>query len=255
MADSWTEWLIESDGIHDHFVDARKLLGLYTLYLYGVSMDAFQRMLLDASQVHMPSTAAWQSDAQLEAGAMRNLAKYQTESDDTYRRRLLDAWNIWLYSGEAENTIIRQALAAEFDNITLDKHLGAGGHPDRDIPTYPDSRHHWSQFNLILTLSASIGNGAVASPSAIDQTPSTLISSEQLDTLRYIIKKWKPVDWVCREIIVVGPRPSGVLFYVDDDDSPTEPLYVDDGALPADPPLYSDGTVDNNIEHYPAQPS
>ena len=200
---SFVEWIEASPDIHPAFKHG--LAGLYVQYLYGLTADALRQMLEEAGQAHLLLARTSPDDALQSLADERLLPRYAGETADAHRDRLFDAWRTWSEAG-SPGAIVRQLNLAGFSQAIVREFILAGGHPARDIPNYPSTDEYWSQFNVFIYLDASRGTGAVASPSASDQTASLLISQEQLDTIRLIVRKFKDSDWICREIVILGPH-------------------------------------------------
>ena len=177
--------------------------------MFGIFSD-IGSLSMDEAFLHRCMDEDDSPDDFLEFAAIeRALPRYATETTAQHRARLLDAWNLWQLAG-VEAGIVTQMEAAGFPSVTIITELPGGGDLDRGIPPYPDTDAHWSQFIVVINdENVTLGSGAVASPTAPDQTPSTIISQEYLDVARVIISKFKSVEWVCREIVVI----SGTGFY------------------------------------------
>lgn len=130
-------------------------------------------------------------------GAECGLPQYAGESNSNYRARLNARWSIWGQCG-TPGAITDTLEYIGFDRAFVVESLTGGGAPDAGIPIYPSTSEHWSQFIVIACVTGSWGTGA--------DGWSTLLSQAQLDSVRAAVKRLKPVDWACREIVVTdGP--------------------------------------------------
>jgi hypothetical protein len=156
----------------------------------------------EAALAHSLQSTTSPDDALTLLGAECGLPQYFSETAANYRARLSDKWNLWTNAGN--ETSIRDALyLAVPAQSTIHTIIPAGGHPEWSIPRYPSSAEHWSQFLVVIRLPADFVSDLVTHPPA--DLRSLLLNQPQLDSIRLCIRKLKPVDWVCREIVVIGP--------------------------------------------------
>jgi hypothetical protein len=143
-------------------------------------------------------------------GLEYGVIKASGESDLNFRNRINNRWGVLPYYGQ-EATLLQilndTGLNAVFN---IEYNLPGTDFPigpvktGPTIPAYPPSSEHYSQFILTVTISNILGSG----------TESNLMTDSQLNTIRAFIRLLKPVDWVCREIVVVY-NPDTQLFYND----------------------------------------
>lgn len=127
-------------------------------------------------------------------GKERNLPRYPGETLTQWRARMHGAWVAYEFAGD-ESSIIDQLAKAGFPGVQILDPWNATFTPSpywsHFIVRFPIGSHPvtsagqaWGSFTW--------GDGTLYGPTGI--TP------EQLATIRAIIRKWKPVDWVCRRI-------------------------------------------------------
>ena len=210
-------WLLESPGIHSQFKTG--LLGLYTMYLFGVAPQAISQMCDEAVSHSLLLNPTSPDDALREVGRARLLPQYNRETLDAYRERLYDAWSLWQRAGSTESVITEQLKWAGWDDAVVRFSLPGGMNSERLIGTleyaggnnelrtvsgpYPPSSAWWSQFNVILYTS----RPRLAKPQDIklrsgsnETLTSRFVTQADFDTALLIIKKFKAADFICREV-------------------------------------------------------
>lgn len=143
------------------------------------------------------------------AGFDRELVRYPIETDDSYRARLLRSRGVWKDAGSDEGILRLLAElgiatnAGEGAYVRIMFNNTAGGDGTRHIKPYPGSIDWYAQFVVwISVIDTRFGTGAVPYSPGFVGTPSTLIGQDYLDTIRGVIALFKPVGWLCREIII-----------------------------------------------------
>jgi hypothetical protein len=139
-------------------------------------------------------------------GRDTSLPRYPTETWTQHKARVDRAWEDW-------------ELAA--GPIVLVEQLKAAGFPNAELRFYPsepgphgEPAPYYSQFWLFLPLGSHPVTGPAAPWGSFTWGDGTLwgptgITLEQIFTLRAIIAKWKPGQWVCRRILF---QVSGTLW-------------------------------------------
>jgi len=125
-------------------------------------------------------------------GKERRLPRYPGESEDQYRVRMHGAWEAYQYAGDESSILGQLALAGLPGAVIYDPWNLA-------FPISP----YYSQFVVWFPL----GTHPVTSPGQAWGSFSwgdgtrygpTGLTPELAQTIRGIIKKWKPVEWICR---------------------------------------------------------
>lgn len=127
-------------------------------------------------------------------GAERRMPRYPGESVAAYKKRLFQAWE-WYERGGDEDTITAQLAAAGYPGAVVltpwDTTIEPPGYWSHFIVTLPPGSHPvtavapvWGSFNW--------GDGTTYGPVGL--------SAAQGAVLRAIVRKWKPVDWICRRL-------------------------------------------------------
>jgi len=128
-------------------------------------------------------------------GNERRLPRYPGESIAQYRARLHGAWKAYEFAGD-ESSILGQLEAAGYPGAKIYDPWNMGilplGYWSQFVVWFPIGTHPvtsagavWGSFNY--------GDGTVYGPGGLTVAIAT--------TLRGIIKKWKPVEWICRGIM------------------------------------------------------
>jgi hypothetical protein len=150
----------------------RRQFGEAFVGIMATTANLISRGAAEALRASWIAESSSPDDALPFAGSMRNLLRYAGESAAAYRARLLNAWNTWQLAGD-EQSINGQIAAAGLNGSVLFQ----PGHPGpNQEPSY------WSQFWITTTHS----------------------DDASLNTIRAIVKKWKPVQWIFRGFILTG---------------------------------------------------
>lgn len=186
----------------------RGFSGALTLFTFGITSDLIRQIQDDSLFFQFIEHPNSPSDYLRIAGEQFGIIRYIGDTDDSFRERLKQRWTIVPKYGQEES--LKEAIRINLDpdgtkgvtvNILFD--FGANGSPVSppkpggfDIPTYPASSAHKSQF--IVSVNATT---QLALPGQT-QNLSNVISDIQLETIRNIIKQTKPAQFICREIII-----------------------------------------------------
>jgi hypothetical protein len=134
----------------------------------------------------------------------RSLPRYPSETAASHRARLHDAWRTWAEDAGNPDGLINQLTSCGVVVSNIITYLPPGGDLSRGIPVFPPSTQWWSQFSIIITTGEGSGSqGAIPYPGWTGGA-STIVSQDLINSAQSIISKFKPVDWVCREIIVTN---------------------------------------------------
>jgi hypothetical protein len=137
-------------------------------------------------------------------GSETSLPRYPIETWSQHRARIDRAWSDWPFAGD-EDPLIAQLAAAGFPNAEIRFNDLAPGPLGQPAP-------YWSQFWVFFPMGShpvtgpgprwgqfQWGDGTLWGPSGITRV--------DLYTIRSIVRKWKPGDWVCRGLIFELSRP------------------------------------------------
>lgn len=134
-------------------------------------------------------------DALGPAGSELSMPRYPGESWTQYHERLQRAWTDYRFAG-TEATIEAQLAAAGFPGARVlgpnDTTIEPPGYWSHFIVYFPIGSHtvtasapKWGSFKW--------GDGTQYGPVGL--------SAQQLQTIRAIVRKWKPGHWICRELV------------------------------------------------------
>lgn len=131
-------------------------------------------------------------------GRETSLPKYPIETWSQHLTRVSRAWEDWPLAGGVP-TLVAQLAAAGFPNAEIRYYTNSPG-PHGEAPPY------YSQFWVYLPFGSHPVTGPAAPWGSFSWGDGTLwgpagITAEQIYTLRAIIAKWKPGQWVCRSIL------------------------------------------------------
>lgn len=147
-----------------------------------------------------------------------SLPRYPTETYLQHKGRLARAWLDWPFAGSAQ-TIVAQLAAAGFPGVEIRFDPDAPGPHGEPAP-------YWSQFWVFFPIgshpiigpgvpwgSFDWGDGSLWGPEGRDGPEATRIA---IDTMRAIVRKFKPAHWVCRGLVFELSRPTWGSFDWDD---------------------------------------
>jgi len=144
----------------------------------GISYGVRARYLSDAP-----------ADALGLAGLDRQLERGFAESDESWRARLEQAWEVWPWAGTVHpDGLLGQLRAFGYDSATDPPYFV------ESQDTVPGIREaHWSQFWVVVPAGA--------------HPYTSSIPAGHADAVRRILRAWRPANVVCRAVIfrVVGP--------------------------------------------------
>jgi len=127
-------------------------------------------------------------------GGERRMPRYPVETPASHRARLLDAWDTYIYAG-TEGILTAQLAAAGHAGVTI--------YDPSELVFLPSG--YWSHF----VVSIPVGSHAVTAPGPAygafswgdgSRYGPLGLTPEVLATIRAVIEKWKPVQWICREV-------------------------------------------------------
>lgn len=222
--------------------------GLCVVVPQSIVWQALSEAVLARSQ-NQPTSP---DDELPELGQECGFNQYPIEQNDAFRVRLTNKWNI-APTMASQIGITDQLQIAGFPTGSVTPTFlfnlpGGGGNTgdylNTGIPYYQPSSVWYSQFCLVMFFAQSVGSGA--------EGRSALIDDDQLLTIRLIVAKWKPIDWACREIILISGS-SPVTGSWDSINPSGSYLYEWDGSGPQGIDWTASGSV--GIERYAANNS
>ncbi len=174
--------------------------------LFAVMANTIAQGLSEAFASPLLTRAEQPTDALPRLAAERMMPRYPSETAAQHQARLIGAWDAYQYAGH-KTAIVSQLEAAGFvgtdeDPVTIYTPATLVKEPLLDMNGDP----WWSQFWVYFPYgshpvtepavtwgSFNWGDGTIWGPPV---EPATVFA-----TIRGIIRKWKPVDWVCHGII------------------------------------------------------
>jgi len=169
----------------------RGTMGQRMVATFGLLFDAIQQTILDAVlSPWLDETNGPAYDSLRLIGKEQSIPQFPEESWLQYRARLRDPWSTWARAG-GPPLIIEQLALGGFPGAQIFR-WSAGGSPSEFVVFFPAGSHPvtgpgaaWGSFVW--------GDGTHYGPTGI--TPA------QIETIRGIIKHWKPAIWVCKKVI------------------------------------------------------
>jgi hypothetical protein len=154
---------------------------------FAYMSDLVTEGMAQAIKAHLLEQATSPPDALPRIGNERRMPRYAGESDDQYRDRLLDAWYAYERGGTRVGVISQLAWYDIVANIV--------SFHDGWLFENPPLIYHWSRFAVFLTThpwSTAYLYGAGYSYGTPITYGSTATPAE-VDTVKGLIRKWKPV--------------------------------------------------------------
>jgi hypothetical protein len=181
--------------------------------VFGLMPDAVAQGATEAVRSPWFTLASQPDDALPLLGQERRLDRYPPDTSGTYRARQQNAWNLYQFTGSADDDTMLTVFAAM--GLTLGHILDIWNSPGSFAdPTY------WSQFIVSFDVgghpvtavgpawgSFSWGDGTRYGPVGL--------TLEMWANIRHGLRKWKPSDWICRKVqfqLASGP-PAEIAFF------------------------------------------
>lgn len=118
------------------------------------------------------------------------IERYPTDTNATYKARIQNAWVDWDRAG-TKPAIISQLELAGFPGAQIFR-WNTGGVWSEFVVFFPAGTHTVTSSGPLIG-SFTVGDGTVIGPEGITPT--------ELNTIRKIIRLWKPGRWVCKHIV------------------------------------------------------
>lgn len=175
-------------------------LALYTYSMFAQTIEQLYRDVLVQKALKYNSNA----DSSLLGliGEENGMFQYNEESDTAFRNRILNRWQLFRTFG-TPSSVTDQLNNASFASASIAYDL-VGSDEDRQpvkggskyiIPAYSASGDHWAQFNVLLDITDKIPSSG---------TLSNILSDQLLSDARQIVSKYKDIQWICREIVLIS---------------------------------------------------
>lgn len=189
--------------------------GAYFMMLNALVSDLVDQLVYDTTYWRHTKHPNSPIDAPGVIGPECTIPRYSGESISQYTQRVEAKWQQWETLG-SEESLLREMAYAGFNDVYI----------EHDVPgdiRNPASPGYRSQFIIVINIS---------SPSP--GTESRLVTDEQLATIRLLVARAKPVQYVCRDIVIVyDPTTTGIAYDGTEDweDLPGTDEYVDEVVL------------------------
>lgn len=217
----------------------RGYAGAWFKFTKAIMADTLEQLTLDALLCQLPTHPNCPPDILGRLATEVGLVVFPRASEQSLRERIEGYWDIVTHYGtlpalESELEYGGYGSVSVVSNLvgTTTPIPGAKS-PEWGILPYPSSREWWAQFSVVISLTEPLGSGV----------QSNLLTDEDLEVIRDAIWHIKPVDWICREIVLI------------DGSALTGPRY-DTGEEYDDPALfYADGSTlpSTGMERHPGQ--
>lgn len=175
----------------------------------GLPLDLLSEWVNQGVKARFFGSNTFPADALPLLGSERLIERYPADTDETYKARLQDAWNIWEEAG-TQAGIRRQLEAFGLSDIEFRSNT------DWNWDNQPDNK---SRFWVILNKSGhSFEKGRTWGDGSVwdgGWTWGSTATFDEVSTIRRIIRKFKPGHDICLHIVVVldeavwVPEPDG----------------------------------------------
>lgn len=173
----------------------------WAMIMKGIMGDTIEQATEDAlllPDIDHPNSP---SDVLKYIATENGILRYAGETETSWRTRISNFWEYTPSFGTSEGlktllelfgigtVTIHNRIPGTTENIPAPK-LN-----DRYIPAYPGSNEHWSEFIVVFK--------CAKRTSGTNHNESDIVSDIVLTTIRNFIQFYKPVDWICREIVLI----------------------------------------------------
>jgi hypothetical protein len=185
--------------------------GAWVLFVNSLISQTAEQVMLDALLFRQNKSGNCPTDVLGEIGAEYGVIRAANETDADFKTRIDNRWTILPYYGQ-ESALASTIEDVGYGEVIISTYLMGtdydipAPYTGQPIPAYPPSSEYPSQFTVMIQVTESIA--------IEDQGESALMTDAQLNTVRAFIKQMKPVDWICREIVLIAPfNPISDAFY------------------------------------------
>ena len=166
-------------------------------FVAGVLVDALADGNVLALKAPWLKLATFPPDAAAPLGRESNLEAYPDETASQYVERIRRRWEDWQLAGH-ESAIEGQFAAAGYPGARVEFYPGRPG-PNGEP-------YYWSQFWILFPQGTHPVTGPATEYSAFSWGDGTLWGPDGLtltfvQTIKGIVRKWKPGHWICRGFI------------------------------------------------------
>ena len=161
---------------------------------FALMADALASWSVQSGRATSFSDPNQPTDALSMIGEERLSPRYAIDTDVMYKARLKDAWNRWLQGGSELGMLAE--LAA----------FGITAHTKLDNDWDWDGTAYWSRFWVVVTSHPWTEGPELGDPGLVLDGTWTFGSSatpEEVDTVRKIVRRWKPGHMICLHIVIV----------------------------------------------------
>lgn len=211
----------------------------WQMLMKGVLGDTIQQAATDALLLPLVDHPNSPSDVLKFIATENGILRYAGESEVSWKERITKFWEFTPTFGTSQGLIDLLSLFG-LGTVTIENNIPGAPlgvpapklSPERDIPPYQSSNEWYSEFIVVFNLTSSPNGSGLF-------TESDLVSDVLLTSIRSFIQFYKPVDWVCREIVFSFSDPSLDMIRYDqpginwdDEVGPHQYFYLDEDNLP-----------------------
>ena len=163
--------------------------------LFGFTFDSIQEANYEAGAAGFLDAPTFPADALALVGSERNIERYPSETDATYKARVAGAWVAWPQAG-TRGGLLSQLTAGAFTATIYEMWDWNWDGPSSSNP-------NWSRFWVVISnhgwTRTTWGDGRTWGAGTWGSTA----SQAEAQTLLRIVRKWKPAHMVAITIVVM----------------------------------------------------
>jgi len=125
--------------------------------VWGLMADLTAEALSQAARVANLRSGFQPPDALGPIGSERSMPRYRSDTDATYRERLAEAWDTWMFGGNESSIIGQEETAFEIDNVVVIPATNSDDRPER--PAWDFEWPPTIQYSGSLTYNDNNGGG------------------------------------------------------------------------------------------------